>query len=144
MTGSKRIFFHTHLISFRINERAELRRVLERLFANEKKSPSRVDYIFSTDDYLLELNQAHLGHDYFTDVITFDYTDPKTDDGIIGEVYISVHRIRENAGCYKVSVTVESRRIMIHGALHLCGYKDNTSGARARMTSKEDYYLSLF
>jgi probable rRNA maturation factor len=144
MTGSKRIFFHTHLISYRINERAELRRVLERLFANEKKSPSRVDYIFSTDDYLLELNQSHLGHDYFTDVITFDYTDPKSDDGIVGEVYISVHRIRENAGRYKVSVTDESRRIMIHGALHLCGYKDNTSAARARMSSKEDYYLSLF
>jgi rRNA maturation RNase YbeY len=144
MTGSKRIFFHTHLISYRISERAELRRVLERLFANEKKIPVRIDYIFSTDDYLLELNQAHLGHDYFTDVITFDYTDPKTDDGIVGEIYISVHRIRENAARYKVTLGQEARRVMIHGALHLCGYKDHTSTARARMTSKEDYYLSLF
>jgi probable rRNA maturation factor len=144
MNGAKCFFFHTHLISYRINHRTEIRRVLSRLFSGEKKVAKQIDFILCSDEYLLELNQSHLQHDYLTDVITFDYTEPKSDEGIVAEIYISVDRVRENASDFNVRLNQELHRVMMHGALHLCGYKDNTSNAKLRMTAKEDYYLSLF
>ncbi len=144
MNGSKKFYFHTHNITYRVNNRTEIRRVLERLFQNEKKNPEQIDFIICDDEYLLDLNKAHLKHDYYTDVITFDYTTEEINEGVVGEVYISIQRVRDNATKFKVNTTTELHRVMIHGALHLCGYKDHTAVARTRMTAKEDYYLSLF
>lgn len=120
--------------------------LLWKLFKTEEKKLARIDFILSTDEYLLELNQAYLQHDYYTDVITFDYSDqevPVENRPLTGEVYISIDRIKENAAEFGVSVAHELLRVMIHGSLHLCGYNDSTKAERAEMTAKEDYYLSL-
>jgi probable rRNA maturation factor len=99
-----------------------------------------VSYIFCSDIYLLQVNQQFLNHNYFTDIITFDNS---AGDGlIVGDVFISVDRIRENAAKYKVSVTDELHRVIIHGALHLVGYTDKTPADKEKMTLKEDFYLN--
>lgn len=107
----------------------------------EKKSLAHISYIFCSDDYLLKINQEYLQHDFYTDIITFDLTE---ENGIIGEVYISVDRIKENAKKYSSSFLVESHRVIFHGALHLCNYEDKTKANKLIMTKKEDYYLTLF
>lgn len=146
MASTPPVYFHYHEITYRVTESANTKLLLWRLFKQESRKLARIDYILSTDAYLLELNQAYLQHDYYTDVITFDYSDqdlPEADRPLTGEVYISIDRIRENAERYKVTVARELLRVMIHGALHLCGYNDSTPTEKADMTAKEDYYLSL-
>ncbi len=106
---------------------------------SEQKNLSELTYIFCSDDYLLELNQKHLCHDYYTDVITFDYSDEKT---VSGDVFISIDRVIDNAASVGVPVREELDRIMIHGLLHLLGYKDKSAEEKERMTHKEDFYLS--
>ena len=106
---------------------------------SEQKNLSELTYIFCSDDYLLELNQKHLCHDYYTDVITFDYSDEKT---VSGDVFISIDRVIDNAASVGVPVREELDRIMIHGLLHLLGYKDKSAEEKERMTHKEDLYLS--
>jgi probable rRNA maturation factor len=97
-------------------------------------------YTFMNDDELLELNKEFLGHDTFTDIISFDYTVGKI---IQGEVFISVERVKDNAQKYSVDFETELSRVMIHGVLHYCGYKDGSAKEKQLMRSKEDYYLSL-
>ncbi len=100
----------------------------------------QIDYIFCDDAYLLSLNQKYLKHDTLTDIITFDYTEG---DLVSGDIFISIDRIRENALKYKVDVDDELQRVIIHGILHFCGYKDKTKEDKLLMRKKEDYYLSL-
>jgi len=102
---------------------------------------SSVNFIFCSDDYLLRVNNTYLEHDYYTDVITFDYNES---DFIIGDVYISVDRVADNAISYNVSFLNELLRVIVHGVLHLCGYKDKTQDESLLMKSKEDFYLSVF
>ncbi|NDB36210.1 MAG: rRNA maturation RNase YbeY, partial [Flavobacteriia bacterium] len=85
------------------------------------------------------LNQTHLQHDYFTDILTFDYT---IDPYISGDLYVSYDRIRENASAFSVSVDEELHRVVFHGVLHLLGYNDKTDGEKTQMLIKENYYLS--
>lgn len=106
----------------------------------EGKQLDFVDYIFMDDAALLNLNQSYLNHDYYTDVITFDYSN---EHAVSGDVFISIERIEENAVELKSSFEKELSRIMVHGLLHLCGYKDKTTDDKLVMTSKEDYYLNL-
>lgn len=96
--------------------------------------------IFCSDDYLLEINQQHLNHDYFTDIVTFDYT---VDDEVGGDLFISVDRIRDNAIQFGVSFEEELFRVCIHGVLHLCGYKDKSEADELVMREKENQALSL-
>ncbi len=141
------VYFHYHLVNFRLPDSSDVKLVLWKLFKQESKNLQRLDFILSSDAYLLELNQAYLQHDYFTDVITFDYSDQSLSDkerAVIGEVYISLDRVRENAKDYGVTAGRELRRVILHGALHLCGYNDSNKAQKAEMTAKEDYYLSLF
>lgn len=107
----------------------------------EKKTVGELTFIYCHDNFLLSMNQEYLGHDYYTDVITFDYS---KEDLIEGDVFISVDRVRENAQDYGVSFETELRRIMAHGVMHLVGYKDKTKQDKEVMTSKEDWALNLF
>src|SRR5688572_30111324 len=102
---------------------------------------SSVNFIFCDDEYLLEINKQYLNHDTYTDIITFDNSD--TAKLIIGDIFISIDRIRENSLKFHVSERDELHRIMIHGTLHLLGYPDKGVKAKKLMTSKEDHYLSL-
>ena len=107
---------------------------------SEGKSEGDISYIFCDDDYLLDINVKYLNHNTLTDIISFDYTD----EGLIsGDIFISIDRIKENAQKYNVSFEDELYRVMIHGILHFCGYKDKTKEEEQLMRSKEDYYLSL-
>ena len=106
----------------------------------EGYSAQDINFIFTSDEYLLDLNKKYLNHDYYTDVITFDYGEKK---GVGGDVFISLERIRDNAKVLKVNNIKEINRVLAHGVLHLCGYKDKTKSDKVLMTSKEDYYLSL-
>ena len=105
----------------------------------EGKTLAELTYIFCTDEYLLAINKKHLSHDYYTDVITFDYSDEKS---ISGDIFISVDRVRENAITEQVSEGDEMARIIVHGLLHLLGYNDKTPSQKDEMTLKEDFYLS--
>jgi len=107
----------------------------------EGKKVGEISFIFCSDSYLLDMNKQYLDHDYYTDIITFDYVQ----NGIIsGDIYISVDRISENADIFQVSFEEELNRIMIHGVMHLCGYADKLESEKLLMTQKEDYYLANF
>lgn len=99
-----------------------------------------LSYNFCTDEELLRVNIEHLNHDFYTDIITFELNE---DRHIIGDIYISIDRVKDNAKQNKTSYTNELMRVLIHGVLHLCGYKDKTKKDAALMREKEDYYLSL-
>lgn len=106
----------------------------------EAKRLGDVNIIFCSDPYILDVNIKYLGHDYFTDIITFDYVEGNT---LSGDLFISVDSVRDNASFYGTEFPVELRRVMVHGLLHLIGYDDHTPEQQKTMRSKEDYYLSL-
>ncbi len=103
-------------------------------------SIGELSFVFCSDDYLRKLNIKHLNQDYFTDVITFDYSKEMS---LIGDVFISTERVKENAKLFNVSFNEELFRVIIHGVLHLCGFKDKTKEEKAEMRSKENDFLSL-
>ena len=107
----------------------------------ERKVVGDINYVFCSDSYLLKLNQQFLSHSTYTDIITFDYSSGKT---ISGEIYISLDRVIENSIRFKVSLQNELLRVMIHGVLHLSGYKDKKGGEKAIMRKKEEACLSLW
>lgn len=98
----------------------------------------QIDFIFCSDEYLLEINRNHLGHDDYTDIITF----PLEDDPIIGEIYISIDRVKENAITFQTGFENELKRVIIHGVLHLCGYDDHAKADIKEIRQKEEMYLS--
>ncbi|WP_338357127.1 rRNA maturation RNase YbeY [Yeosuana marina] len=99
-----------------------------------------INYIFCDDEYLHKLNVKFLNHDTLTDIISFDYTIGKI---IQGDIYISIERVRDNAKDFKVSFLEEVNRVMIHGVLHYCGYKDKTTQDASEMREKENHYLAM-
>lgn len=99
-----------------------------------------ISYIFCDDDYLLEKNIEYLNHDTLTDIISFDYTIGKL---ISGDIFISIERIKENCNEFNTEFIDELHRVIIHGVLHFCNFKDKTKEEKQTMRSKEDYYLSL-
>jgi len=107
----------------------------------EKSEIKEINYIFCSDSFLLDLNQDYLEHDTLTDIITFDYSASKKD--LEGEIYISIDRVSENAFKFKRDFEEELHRVIIHGVLHLAGYKDKKPSDKAIMRKKEDTYLSL-
>jgi metalloprotein, YbeY/UPF0054 family len=106
----------------------------------ENKELAEVNLIFMSDDDLLEMNRTHLDHDYYTDIITFDYCE---NDLILGDLFISVDRVRENAEDFNVSFGEELKRVCVHGVLHLCGYGDKSEEDERLMRSKENEMLDL-
>lgn len=113
---------------------------LSKVTSLENKKLGDITLIFCSDEYLLSINQTYLDHDYYTDIITFDYTE---DDFVSGDLYISVDRVSENATINTVSFLNELNRVVVHGVLHLCGYKDKSESEEHLMRSKEDQMLSL-
>lgn len=134
--------FFSEKNSFVLNNKNKIRRLIKKLTLEEKKDLSFLNIIFCSDEYLLEINKKHLKHDYYTDVITFDYSEKNKN--IEGDIYISVDRVKENATKYKEKKNIELIRTIVHGALHLSGYKDKTKKEKEIMTTKENKYLSLY
>jgi probable rRNA maturation factor len=107
----------------------------------EDKITGEITLIFCSDEHLLEMNRQYLDHDYYTDIITFDYSDG---DEISGDLFISVDRVYDNAEMNGVSHENELRRVCVHGVLHLCGFGDKSDEEATLMRSKEDYYLDKY
>ncbi len=118
-----------------------LREIIQEVGIEENISVGDINIVFCTDNYLLKINNSFLDHDYYTDIVTFDYT---LGNRISGELYISVDRVKENAVIFQQPFKVELVRVILHGVLHLLGYCDTTSDEELIMRNKEDYYLSLF
>lgn len=101
-----------------------------------------INYIFCSDEYLLEINKQYLDHDYYTDIITFDNSEE--DKQLEGDIYVSIDRVHENAETLQVDFNIELRRVLVHGLLHLMGYSDSDDTLKKEMRAKEDQYLLLF
>lgn len=106
----------------------------------EGKIVGSISFIFCSDDYLLEVNKKYLDHDYYTDIITFDYVEASL---INGDIFISIDRVVENAKEFNTTIENELHRVLVHGVLHLLGYKDKSKKNKIIMTKKEDYYLKV-
>jgi len=118
------------------------RGLLTRLFSENGKRTSAVNYVFCSDKYLLKINREYLNHNTLTDVVTFDLSSSASD--VVADIYISVERVRDNASKFSTPFSTEILRVIIHGALHLVGYKDKTKAEKAKIRAAEDKYLSLF
>jgi probable rRNA maturation factor len=123
-------------------ERTRLKQFIKALFKKNGKSLDSLSYIFCTDEFLLEINQKFLKHDYYTDIITFNLSG--STDRVEGEAYISIDRVKDNAKQLGTPANNELHRVIFHGALHLCGYKDKTSKDKTAMTKAEDNCLRRY
>jgi rRNA maturation RNase YbeY len=136
------IQFTAHEVKVKIKNRTMLKGFLKSLFEKEKHRLRSLHYVFCSDAYLLEINQQFLQHDTYTDIITFELSE--VPDETVGEIYISIDRVKDNAERFKVSEEQELHRVIFHGALHLCGYKDKTKEEIALMRAKEDECLTTY
>ena len=135
-----KINFFTEDISYSLKHKTLLKNWIKATIAAEGYQLDELNFILCSDAYLLRINQEYLQHDDFTDVITFDNSEAlKT---IVGDIFISLERIKENAKNFNSKTFDELCRIMVHGTLHLLGYKDKTKAAKLEMTTKEDFYLA--
>ena len=132
-------FFFENIDEILIN--SDIKIWLEKLIISENKKIGEINYILCDDEYLLKVNQDYLQHDYYTDIITFDYVKGTT---ISGDIFVSLPRISENAQAHSKDFKSELHRVLAHGLLHLCGYKDKTDDEKTEMRSKEEYYLKIF
>lgn len=135
------IYFFCEDISFHIPPLRSTRAWLKEVAALEDRTIGALNYIFCSDAYLLQINKEYLGHDTLTDIITFDNAETK--QVLEGDIYISIPRVEENAQRFKVAFNQELDRVMVHGLLHLLGYKDKTSLQKRLMRKKESEYISL-
>ena len=138
--GQIPINFFAEDISFNLKRKGFVRTWIRDTIIAENHRLKLLNFIFCSDAYLLNINQQYLNHNTYTDIITFDNSDTKQE--IVGDVFISLDRIRENAKELDVNETDELHRVMIHGTLHLLGYPDKGKSAKALMIEKEDLYLS--
>ncbi|MUU79084.1 rRNA maturation RNase YbeY [Winogradskyella endarachnes] len=125
-------------IDFNLEDEEHISTWISNTIQEENCKEGDINYIFCSDDYLYKLNVDFLNHDTLTDIISFDYSVGKE---LHGDIYISVDRVKENASDYMVSFEDEMARVIIHGVLHYCGYKDKSEDEGKLMRSKEDYYL---
>ena len=123
---------------FSLENEQQISNWISSVISEEEFREGEINYIFCDDDYLLKLNLEFLNHDTLTDIISFDYTVGKE---INGDVYISIERVRDNANDFNVEFIDELNRVMVHGVLHYCGYKDKSEDEKA-MRLKENYYTS--
>jgi rRNA maturation RNase YbeY len=134
------VSFASEQTDFSLPNESQIVEWLKGVSESEGSSLMELAYIFCSDEFLLEINLQHLSHDYYTDVIAFDYSEG---NHVSGDVFISVDRVRENAKTLGVTEGQELQRVMVHGLLHLLGYNDKSPVQKSEMTLKEDFYLSL-
>lgn len=139
---NSKIQFFPEGISFILKKKNAIRLWLLKAISEEKRTPWYINFIFCNDGYLIDLNKIYLHRDTLTDIITFPFSDQA--EIISGDIYISVERVEENAKKYGEPMEMELRRVMIHGVLHLLGYKDKKVADKRLMREKENYYLNLF
>jgi rRNA maturation RNase YbeY len=126
--------------SFKLDEDEKIANWIRFVLDEENKDLGELNYIFCNDDYLLEINRKELNHNTLTDIISFDYT---LGSVVSGDIYISFERVIDNAKDLSLNFRDELHRVMVHGILHYCGYRDKTIVEKKEMRRKEDYYLSL-
>ena len=136
-----KVGFHSKMKYLRLPARKQLKDFIIFLFKNENRELHSLNYIFCSDKDLLKMNIEYLQHDYFTDIITFDLSE---NEAISGEVYISIDRVKENAEELNLTFLEELHRVIFHGALHLCGYRDKTRKDQLLMRKKENEYLNHY
>ncbi|GAA3971529.1 rRNA maturation RNase YbeY [Mucilaginibacter dorajii] len=134
------IQFFEEGISYKLKNKTLVRQWIKDTIIAEGFKLKELTYVFCSDAYLLPMNQQYLNHDTLTDIITFDNSE--VEGQIVGDIFISIDRIRENASKFGVTETQELHRVIIHGALHLLGYTDKTVVTKQKMTQKEDEYLA--
>ena len=137
-----KVAFYNADAKYRLQKKEETILLIKNVFRIEGRSLNSVNYIFCTDTYLLHINKEFLQHDFYTDIVTFDLSNSPNET--IGEIYISKDRVIDNAKMLKIPKHQEMLRVIIHGALHLCGYKDKKKSEITQMREKEDYFLRLF
>lgn len=135
-----KINFRYDIERFRLRDSKLIKRIISRIISDAGMKGGVIDVIFTSDEKVFEINREFLGHDFFTDIITFNYNSGKT---VNGEIYISASRVKENAAEFGVTLSSEIRRVIFHGFLHLCGYDDSTEEERRRMSEMEEMYLAL-
>jgi rRNA maturation RNase YbeY len=128
-------------LKFRIHKTGEIKKFLEKVISNERKTTGDLKFIFTNDEIELDINRKFLGHDYYTDIISFDYSAGNVVDG---EIYISIDALKRNASKYNVSTYEEVVRVMIHGILHLCGYRDDDKQRKDNMFGRQEKLLTEF
>jgi len=114
---------------------------ISNVISSENKKEGDINYIFCDDEYILEINKQYLDHDYYTDIISFDYS---VGNELHGDIFVSIERVRENAIEFEVTFDEELKRVLAHGVLHYCGYKDKTEEEELLMRSKEDEKIKMF
>jgi rRNA maturation RNase YbeY len=132
------VFFHTIDTEPQLKHKLALKRWIRDQVLAENREVGTINVIFCSDAYLLEVNRTHLNHDYYTDIITFDYCQDKV---VSGDLYISYERVLENSSTFEKSIQEETHRVIIHGVMHLCGYKDKTKSEALTMRKKEENSL---
>lgn len=135
------INFH-YQVPVNIRFKEALVKTINKIFSKESQSCDALSVVFCSDDYLLNINQQFLQHDTFTDIISFNYADKG--EPVNGELYISIDRIRENAKLFNSSVEEERARVIFHGVLHFCGFKDKNVPQQKVMRNKEDEYMKAY
>ncbi len=136
--------YYNDACSYRLPQKRLTARWLAEVARSEGYELGEVAYIFCSARRLLEMNRQFLGHDYFTDVITFDYSDRRGARTVSGDVFIDVETVADNARQYGAARLQEMRRVVVHGVLHLCGQRDKTPRTNAQMHRKEDKYLKFW
>lgn len=127
-------------IDFKLKGVLAIKKWLKGTLENEGFTLGEINYIFCSDNYILKINKDYLNHNYFTDIITFNYNEGKK---VNADIFISIDTVKSNANSRKIDFYNELHRVMVHGILHLVGYNDKTPTQQIEMTSKEDYYLNL-
>jgi len=136
----KNIQFFSNEINFNLKNKTKIKQWISSTIAEEGFDLKDISYIFCNDEFILELNKSALQHNYFTDIITFQYNEKK--EPIHSEIYISIDTVKSNAKLFNVSFQKELLRVIIHGVLHCCNYNDKTKSQEKQIREKENYYLS--
>ena len=134
-----KINFFTVDFQFNFKNKKQIKSICEYILSNENPKKGSINFIFCSDNYLLEINKKYLNHNTFTDIITFENYDEQ--NNLMSDIFISIERVKENSKKFNIKFNDELSRILIHGVLHIAGYKDKTKKEKILMTKKEDEYL---
>jgi probable rRNA maturation factor len=128
-------------LDFQLENETQFQNWISNVIQSENKTEGDINYIFCDDEYLLTINQQYLNHDYYTDIISFDYS---VGNELHGDIFVSIERVKENAKEYNVTFDEELKRVIIHGILHYCGYKDKLEADEQLMRNKENEKIKMF